>query len=294
MALGVAFLTLALPLALNGRWSAASWALEGTALIWVGCRQHRLLPRSFGTLLQLAAGAYSRFDQPVGTGGAASGTFIAALMVGVASACAAQILHANRQKLADYEATFAGGLFLSGIAVVVHRRCQQDERHVDKSYLLASTLAFATVTALLCAALARRFRLTIALPPALSLMPVMALFALWAASTLPHPLAQAGWISWPVSFAALYAILRLHDDAPLPSRPEYAARLYAVAADGSIELGSRVGDRARGRPRRSLVDRNLGRSTSSSTGRVATGHRQNEVAPAAAAHSLPRRRHVAD
>jgi uncharacterized membrane protein len=33
LALGVAFLTLAIPLALDGHWSAASWALEGAALV---------------------------------------------------------------------------------------------------------------------------------------------------------------------------------------------------------------------------------------------------------------------
>ncbi len=56
IALGVAFLTLAVPLALNARLNAATWALEGTALIWVGCRQRRLLPRVAGALLNLASG----------------------------------------------------------------------------------------------------------------------------------------------------------------------------------------------------------------------------------------------
>ena len=45
-----------MPLALDGRWSAATWALEGAALVWVGCRQGRLLPRAFGALLQIAGG----------------------------------------------------------------------------------------------------------------------------------------------------------------------------------------------------------------------------------------------
>src|SRR5258705_12704859 len=55
LALRVAFLTLAVPLALDARWNAATWALEGAALIWVGCRQNRLLPRLFGALLNFAA-----------------------------------------------------------------------------------------------------------------------------------------------------------------------------------------------------------------------------------------------
>ncbi len=56
LALGVAFLTLAIPLALDGRWSAAAWAMEGAALMWVGSRQRRKLAIATGLLLQLGAG----------------------------------------------------------------------------------------------------------------------------------------------------------------------------------------------------------------------------------------------
>ncbi|MCW5213711.1 DUF2339 domain-containing protein, partial [Desulfobulbus sp. TB] len=55
LALGIVFVTLAVPLALSGRWTAVTWALEGAALIWVGVRQNRIIPRNFGTLLQLVA-----------------------------------------------------------------------------------------------------------------------------------------------------------------------------------------------------------------------------------------------
>jgi uncharacterized membrane protein len=53
----VGFATLAIPLALDVRWSSASWALEGAALLWVGWRQRRRLARIAGALLQLVAGA---------------------------------------------------------------------------------------------------------------------------------------------------------------------------------------------------------------------------------------------
>src|SRR6185369_1022269 len=41
LALGVVFGTLAIPMALDGRWTSAAWALEGTAAVWVGLRQNR-------------------------------------------------------------------------------------------------------------------------------------------------------------------------------------------------------------------------------------------------------------
>ena len=56
-ALAVVFTTLALPLALDARWTAAAWALEGAALIWTGTRQSRRLPTLAGVALLLLSGA---------------------------------------------------------------------------------------------------------------------------------------------------------------------------------------------------------------------------------------------
>ena len=52
---GVAFLTLAVPLAASAQWTAAAWALEGIALLWVGVRQRRGLPMAAGLVLHGAA-----------------------------------------------------------------------------------------------------------------------------------------------------------------------------------------------------------------------------------------------
>ena len=51
LAIGVGFVTLAVPLAFDARWTSAVWALEGAAAFWVGMRQARWMPRAFGLLL---------------------------------------------------------------------------------------------------------------------------------------------------------------------------------------------------------------------------------------------------
>lgn len=59
IAIGLGFVTLAVPLALDMRWTSAVWALEGAGAFWVGMRQARWMPRAFGLLLQVvAAGAF--------------------------------------------------------------------------------------------------------------------------------------------------------------------------------------------------------------------------------------------
>lgn len=52
LAIGVGFVTMAIPLALDVRWTGAAWALEGAGAFWVGARQARWMPRAFGLLLQ--------------------------------------------------------------------------------------------------------------------------------------------------------------------------------------------------------------------------------------------------
>lgn len=51
IAIGVGFITLAVPLALDVRWTSAAWALEGAGAFWVGMRQARWMPRLFGLVL---------------------------------------------------------------------------------------------------------------------------------------------------------------------------------------------------------------------------------------------------
>ena len=56
LAIGIGFVTLAVPLALGARWTSAAWAMEGAGALWVGLRQARWLPRAFGLVLQGVAG----------------------------------------------------------------------------------------------------------------------------------------------------------------------------------------------------------------------------------------------
>ncbi|ELX12205.1 putative membrane protein [Janthinobacterium sp. HH01] len=59
LALGIVFGTLAIPFALDGRWTSAAWALEGAGIVWIGLRQKQTLAWIFGLLVQ--AGAWLSF-----------------------------------------------------------------------------------------------------------------------------------------------------------------------------------------------------------------------------------------
>ena len=56
VALAVAFGTVAIPLALDDRWTAIAWALEGAALVWIGVRQKTTLAKMTGMALAFGSG----------------------------------------------------------------------------------------------------------------------------------------------------------------------------------------------------------------------------------------------
>lgn len=55
LAIGIGFITLAVPLALDMKWTSCVWALEGAGAFWVGARQARWMPRCLGLALQALA-----------------------------------------------------------------------------------------------------------------------------------------------------------------------------------------------------------------------------------------------
>jgi uncharacterized membrane protein len=57
----VIFGTLAIPLALEGTWTGATWAIEAAGMYWLGTRQHRRYARAFA-LLVLAGAAVRSFS----------------------------------------------------------------------------------------------------------------------------------------------------------------------------------------------------------------------------------------
>ena len=52
LALGIGFMALVIPLALDAQWTAVGWSVQGAALVWLGKRQNRIWSIRFGVLLE--------------------------------------------------------------------------------------------------------------------------------------------------------------------------------------------------------------------------------------------------
>ena len=254
MALGVVFLTLTIPLALDGRWSAATWALEGAALVWIGCRQNRRLPRAFGTLLQIAGGVIFLFDIDAAYSRVPvlNSACLGGVMIAFGSVFAATRLRKYRDQLFIEEKVFAPVLFFWGLVWWLFSGIAEINRHTMSNYEPAAILTYIAVAAVICSELKRRFDLLGARGSALMLLPVMISFAMllvvvsaWGGPIF-HPLDDGFWLAWPVSFVAFYLVSRRHGDEGRLALALHAASAWLLVFLLSWELAWQVGAAVKG------------------------------------------------
>jgi hypothetical protein len=149
--LAVGFATLAVPLALSARSTACTFALEGAALVWLGFRQERRLPRWTGLALQaLAAGAFAisvSFDAGrADTIAIANGGFLGALLI-AGSAFVSAWLYATR----GATTVLATALYLWGLLWWLGAGMREIDRFVPHTRMTEATLAFVALTLALAA-----------------------------------------------------------------------------------------------------------------------------------------------
>jgi uncharacterized membrane protein len=217
IALGVVFLTVATPLALSGTATGVTWALEGAALIWVGARQDRAVPRVLGILLQIFS-ALIQIDDADGFIVVAAppiGLYLARAVTAVAAVVSAVILRKYAQRLRPYERGFCPTLFFLGVAEWLFCGLLEIYRYAPFQYGLTWALVFVTLTALASSELSRRTPLILARLPALWLLPALAVFALLSlVPPVRHPFDYGGWLAWPLAFAGFYTICYRHEGPP--------------------------------------------------------------------------------
>ncbi len=213
LAMGVVFASLAIPLALDARWTSAAWALEGAAIFWAGVRQSRPLARAFGVLLQVgAAGAFVRAypSLPGGT------PLIDAAFVGMALISLAGLfthrLVMGSTKPDSAERGVATLAFLWGLAWWAAAGANEIHTFVDRDHQLFAALLFATASTVGFAMIARRPHWEHARWPEWAFAPVLFLFAVAGFEPHAHPFANLGWIAWPIALVAHFAMLRADED----------------------------------------------------------------------------------
>jgi uncharacterized membrane protein len=236
LALGVGFVTLAIPLALDARWTAAVWAVEGAAVFWVGMRQSRWMPRLFGLLLQAVAALSFLSTLQHGTASLypfANPSFVGALMLAIP---AFAIAWWSRKPIAHSGSVFARGYaqleqllpdptFIIGFLwwlcalwfEITRRTLGANDGMASSNFAINPSLhanlmmlAF-VVSAFVAERFSRRMQWDVAAWPAYVTAPVLALTAMVNLVDGNRVLDNFGWIFWIVTLALHFLLLRRVD-----------------------------------------------------------------------------------
>ncbi|QTN27951.1 DUF2339 domain-containing protein [Rhodoferax sp. AJA081-3] len=236
VALGMGFVTLAVPLALDARWTTAVWAAEGAAVYWMGKRQDRWLARLAGLALQgLAALSFLQsFDTvQLSTWPIANPAFIGAVLLALS---ALAIAHWTRPPDAApdvppptpfvaLEHGLSPVLFWVGFLWWQFALGHEIERGAFNADGLWTTALGSTLQSYLemlgwlgSAWLAHRFALptrprpwTVAATPAWFSLPIMGLVALQGVTGLGHVFQAWGWLVWPLALGLHFVTLKSLD-----------------------------------------------------------------------------------
>ena len=213
VALGVAFATIAIPLALDGRWTATAWALEGAALVWVGVRQEGLLAKLTGAALLGAAGiAYMDYGWPDDAGmPILNGDFLGGMLIGVASLFSARYLAADKSPT-SWQWLMSVPLLVWGLAwwgcIGVIEIMQQG----PNNYRLHMITVFIAISVGLLAWLARRYDWTAARRATLAYLPLLPIVAVLYLLDDKQFFAGFGLLAWTIATIAHFGLLRAYDN----------------------------------------------------------------------------------
>ncbi|PKO59542.1 MAG: DUF2339 domain-containing protein [Betaproteobacteria bacterium HGW-Betaproteobacteria-13] len=248
VALGIAFLSLAIPLAFDGRWSAAAWALEGAALWWIGRRQQRRLPAASGLLLQLGAGVLFAADLAQHSGlrnlPVMNSAFLGSAMIAGAGFVSAWLAARNPQT-SKWSQRITHALLAWTWLWWLGGAWAEIDTHLATGYQPAATLVLFALSGALACALAPRLTwpglLSAGLIP---LAGMMLALGQTAAYGVP-PSGFGGWLAWPLALVLHAYAMRALDSGPL-DRPvltlAHAAGVWvlalALSQEAALQLAS--------------------------------------------------------
>jgi uncharacterized membrane protein len=248
VALSLAFGTLAIPLAFDGRMTSAAWALEGAAVVWIAMRQGRLLARAFGYLLQFIAGlaflkdASRGYDAtPILNSFYVGSVFLAA----AAFFCAAYIERSRDRepgRLREEESTLAYVLLAWGAAWWYGGGIHEITRYVAEAYRSQAVLMFCAASSIWFSVLSSWARWPTVSWLRLALYPAIILQLVTEVARATHPLADLGAAAWGVALLAHFWLLSRHagDGRPFAIRLHeglHAAGVWLLALQGAREVG---------------------------------------------------------
>ena len=209
----VVFATLAIPLALDARWTSAAWALEGAAIAWVGIRQGRWLARLFGCLLQIAAAIVFVVGVQATSADLAvfNRTGMGFAFLAVAALFTALQFERHRESLKSWEGAVGRVALAIGLAWWYGGGLHEIETHATSEWEPQLALMFVVGSAIAFELLGARLQWQGAAVAALAVAPLGFLALAWQVMEYTHPFHRFGYLAWPAAFVVHLWVLRRRD-----------------------------------------------------------------------------------
>ena len=123
LSLGVIFATLAVPFAIDGTLTGATWAIEGAGILWISVRQEQKYRRLFGAALMFAAGVILAAElilplskpQLVFSHAFANSVFIGCVIIAIAASTGSWLMSREYHGKLDIEKSLSDALLVYGL-----------------------------------------------------------------------------------------------------------------------------------------------------------------------------------
>lgn len=240
IALSLAFGTLAIPLAFDGRMTSAAWALEGAAVAWIAVRQGRLLARCFGYLLQFAAGIAFLIDAGKGYGSTPilNSVYLGSAFIALAAFFCAAYIERNRERLRPEELTLSYVLLGWGALWWFGGGALEITRHVPWAYRTQAMLMFFAGSAMASSLVSAWFRWPTVRWLRLAVYPAILAEAVVEILRSVHPFAGLGAAAWATALLAHFWLLARHGaDHRRLAEGFHTAGVWLIALIGAREVG---------------------------------------------------------
>ena len=212
LAVCVIFITLAVPFAVDGSITSATWAVEGTGVLWVSIRQQQYVRRLFALGLQACAGI-ALISDATSTQGIAffNSAFMGVVILSFCGGLSSWMLSWDFPTRRTLEKNLSPLLLAYSLLWLFLGFDYQIEHHglreIQNDLMLSLTVA---MTAFLMQ-LGLRLNWTAAKYASLSMIIPLVLGAFVTLGINSHPSASYGMLLWPLAFAAYFWSLKNAD-----------------------------------------------------------------------------------
>ena len=208
LSLGVIFATLAIPFAIDGTLTGATWAIEGAGILWISIKQEQKYRRLFAVTLIFAAsiillselllplsGPHLKFSYAF-----ANSAFIGCVIIAIAACCSSWLLSRDYKGKHNIEKSLSLALLVYGLFVMFagfEYQITDFLLHSVHGVLLATLSSICTLCFIIAG---NRLKWDMARWVSLLSIVPMAAAVILCYAYQPQLSAHYGYLVWPISF----------------------------------------------------------------------------------------------